>query len=48
VGADRGVRRTGLEDRRRLIAHLEWVIHPGIAGWFADQIAEAIELAAGW
>ena len=39
---------TGLGDRRRLIDHLDRVINPGIAGWFVDQIAEAIELAAGW
>lgn len=37
---------TGLDDRRQLIDHLEWVIRPPLAGWFIDQIAEAIELAA--
>jgi hypothetical protein len=36
----------GLEDRRRLIEHLNHVIFPGCEWWFIDQIVEAIELAA--
>ncbi len=37
---------TALEDRRRLIEHLDRVIFPGCMGGFVDQIAEAIQLAA--
>ena len=37
---------TGLDDRRRLIEHLDRVIFPGCAWWFVDQIVEAIQLAA--
>ncbi|MQA75742.1 MAG: hypothetical protein GEU88_15605 [Solirubrobacterales bacterium] len=37
---------SGLDDRRRLFAHLDWVINTPIAGRFVDQIVEAIELAA--
>jgi hypothetical protein len=37
---------SGLDDRRELIHHLDYVIFPGCAGWFVDQIVEAIELAA--
>ena len=37
---------TGLEDRRRLIEHLNYVIFPGCKWWFVDQIVEAIQLAA--
>lgn len=37
---------TGLEDRRRLIEHLDHVIFPGCEWWFVDQIVEAIQLAA--
>ena len=35
-----------LADRTLLVEHLDWVIRPPLAGWFVDQIAEAIELAA--
>lgn len=35
---------TGLGDRRALIDHLDYVLGP--PGWFIDQIAEAIVLAA--
>jgi hypothetical protein len=35
-----------LEDRRRLIEHLDYVIFPGCKWWFVDQMVEAIELAA--
>jgi hypothetical protein len=37
---------SGLEQRRELIDHLDWIIRPPLAWWFVDQIAEAIELAA--
>ncbi len=36
----------GLDDRQRLLEHLNFVIFPGCRGWFVDQIVEAIELAA--
>jgi hypothetical protein len=37
---------SGLDDRGRLLEHLNYVIFPGCKGWFVDQIVEAIELAA--
>jgi hypothetical protein len=37
---------TGLDDRKDLLEHLNFVIFPGCRGWFVDQIVEAIELAA--
>ena len=33
-------------DRKELVDHLDWVIRPPLAGWFVDQIAEVIALAA--